>query len=68
MRIRPPHKHEKHWAHVSLKTMCALAILIAIIVTIWGLPAIMEFPLALIAVAVYAIYAYHENKHHKERK
>lgn len=48
--------------------MCALAILIAIIVTIWGLPAIMEFPLALIAVAVYAIYAYHENKHHKERK
>lgn len=48
--------------------MCILAILIAIIVTLLGLPAIMGFPLALIAVAVYAIYTYHENKHHKERK
>lgn len=48
--------------------MCILAILIAIIVTVLGLPAIMEFPLAIIAVAVYAIYAYHENKHRKDRK
>lgn len=48
--------------------MCILAILTAIIVTLLGLPAFMEFPLAIIAVAVYAIYAYHENKHHKERK
>lgn len=67
MRLRLPGK-KRRWVHVSFRIMCILAILIAIIVTIWGLPAIMEFPLALIAVAVYAIYTYHENKHHKERK
>lgn len=66
MRIRLPHK--RRWVHVSFKTMCILAVLTAIIVTILGLPAIMEFPLALLAVAVYAIYAYHENKHRKDRK
>jgi hypothetical protein len=47
--------------------MCILAILIAIIVTLLGLPAIMEFPLAIIAVAVYAVYEWHK-QHHKERK
>ena len=67
MRIRLPGK-KRRWVHVSFRIMCILAILIAIIVTLLGLPAIMEFPLALIAVAVYAIYTYHENKHHKERK
>ena len=67
MRIRLPGK-KRRWVHVSFRIMCILAILTAIIVTIWGLPAIMEFPLALIAVAVYAIYAYHENKHRKDRK
>ena len=48
--------------------MCALAILIAIIVTIWGLPAIMEFPIALTAISVYALCEYHNQKHRKDKK
>ncbi len=48
--------------------MCVLAILIAIIVTILGLPASIEFPLAIIGVGVYAIYEHHNQKHDKERK
>ena len=36
--------------------MCILAILIAIISTLLGLPAIMEFPSALIAIGAYAVY------------
>lgn len=47
--------------------MCILAILTAIIVTLLGLPAIMEFPLALIAVGAYAVYAWW-NQNHKENK
>ena len=65
MRIRLPHR--RRWVHMSLKTMCILAILTAIIVTVLGLPAIMEFPLAVIAVGVYAVYEWHK-QHHKERK
>ena len=53
---------------MSLKTMCALAILTAIIVTIWGLPASMEFPIALTAISVYALCEYHNQKHRKDKK
>lgn len=53
--------------HVSLKTMCILAILTAIIICVFGLPASAEFPLALIAVGAYAVYAWW-NQNHKERK
>lgn len=67
MRIRLPGKNGRRWVHVSFTIMCILAILIAIIVTVLGLPAIMEFPLALLAVGAYAVYEWHK-QHHKERK
>ena len=66
MRIRLPGKKQR-WVHVSFTIMCILAILTAIIVCVFGLPASAEFPLALIAVGAYAVHEWHK-QHHKEQK
>ena len=70
MRIRIPGKQpgRTERIRVTFKVMCMIALIIALIVCAFGLPATAEFPLALVALTTYAIWAWYEMQHGKHRK
>lgn len=53
---------------ITFKTMCVIAIIIALIVVGFGLPAAAEFPLALVALGSYAVWAYYESRKSKQEE
>lgn len=74
MKIRIPGKQpgKTERIRITFKIMCMIAIIVALIVCVAGLPASAEFPLALVALTTYAIWSWHEThangKHKKDRK
>lgn len=69
MRIRIPDSQQPgktRRIRITFKIMCVMALIIAIIVVGFGLPATAEFPLALIALTTYAVWAYYESRKSKQ--
>lgn len=65
MRIRIPdsnHPGKTRRIRITFKTMCIISLIIALIVCGFGLPAAAEFPLALVILGSYAVWAYYETK------
>lgn len=67
---KQPGKTER--IRITFKIMCVIALVIALIVCAFGLPATAEFPLALVALTTYAVWAWYEThakgKHRKDGK
>ena len=71
MRMRipdPEHPGKTERIRITFKVMCVIAIAIALIVCAFGLPATAEFPLALVALTTYAVWAWYETQRGKHRK
>lgn len=71
MKIRipdPNHPGRTERIRITFKIMCMIALVIALIVCVLGWPAAAEFPLALIALTTYAIWAWHETRHGNHKK
>lgn len=69
MRIRipdPEHPGKTRRIRIIFKTMCIISLIIALIVCGFGLPAAAEFPLALVILGSYAVWAYYETKKSKQ--
>lgn len=69
MRIRipdPEHPGKTRRIRITFKTMCIISLIIALIVCGFGLPAAAEFPLALVILGSYAVWAYYETKKSKQ--
>ena len=69
MRIRipdPEHPGKTRRIRITFKTMCIISLTIALIICGFGLPAIAEFPLALVILGSYAVWAYYETKKSKQ--
>ena len=65
MRMRipdPEHPGKTRRIRITFKTMCIISLIIALIVCGFGLPAAAEFPLALVILGSYAVWAYYETK------
>lgn len=65
MKIRIPdaqHPGKTRRIRITFKTMCIISLIIALIVCGFGLPAAAEFPLALVILGSYAVWAYYETK------
>lgn len=71
MKIRipdPNHPGRTERIRVTFKVMFVIALVIALIVCAFGLPATAEFPLALVALGSYAVWAYYETKKSKQEE
>lgn len=71
MKIRipdPNHPGQTKRIRITFKIMFMIALAIALIVCVFGLPAAAEFPLALVALTTYALWAWYEMKEEPKRK
>lgn len=71
MKIRipdPNHPGKTRRIRITFKTMCIISLIVALIVVGFGLPAVAEFPIALVILGTYAVWAYYESRKNKQEE